>query len=207
MTSVVYCTRHRSHRRSNYDSKGVTALPKPGQALAMARDFALVVVAGALFAGCSGIEAQATAPNWAAPTALPATTPNKESSPPSRIVLASWYGPGFAGSRTASGEVYDPSGLTAASRELPLGSHAQVTNLHNGRTVNVRINDCGPYVRGRGLDLSRGAARELGMTRAGVVSVRVTRIAQPVRGQRCIATHSKHRRRRRPTKRSATDVA
>lgn len=209
MTPVVYCTRHRAHHRSNYDLKSVTAHPKSWQVLAVVRVIALVFVAGTLLAGCSRIAAQATAPERAAPMPLPATiaVPSTESSPPSRILLASWYGPGFAGSKTASGEVYDPNGLTAASRELRLGSHVQVTNLVNGRTVNVRINDCGPYVRGRRLDLSMGAARELGLTRAGVVPVRVNHIAQPVRGRRCVAMRPKHRRRRRPPKRSPADVA
>ena len=75
--------------------------------------------------------------------------------------VASWYGAGFAGKKTASSEVFNPEKLTAASRDLPLGSHVLVTNLNNGRSVRVKINDCGPYVDGRDIDLSRKAARRL----------------------------------------------
>jgi rare lipoprotein A len=84
---------------------------------------------------------------------------------------ASWYGPGFAGRSTASGVRFDPKGLTAAHRNLPFGTPVRVTNLHNGRTVVVTINDRGPYVKGRVLDVSLGAARALGMLRRGVASV------------------------------------
>lgn len=76
---------------------------------------------------------------------------------------ASWYGPGFAGRRTASGDVFDPSALTAAHLTLPFGTRVRVTNLANGRSVVVRINDRGPYVAGREIDLSRAAARRLGI--------------------------------------------
>jgi rare lipoprotein A len=84
---------------------------------------------------------------------------------------ASWYGPGFAGRSTASGDRFDPKGLTAAHRNLPFGTPVRVTNLHNGRSVVVTINDRGPYVKGRVLDVSLGAARALGMLRRGVASV------------------------------------
>jgi rare lipoprotein A len=97
-------------------------------------------------------------------------------SPPTRIVKASWYGSEFAGRRTASGEAYDPNSLTAASKTLPLGSVVRVTNPENGRSVRVRINDHGPYVRGRGLDLSHRAAQRLGITGKGVARVKVVKI-------------------------------
>ena len=97
-----------------------------------------------------------------------------QSFPPSRVVKASWYGDGFSGRRTASGERFDPNRLTAASKTLPIGSMVHVTNLENGRSVTVRINDRGPYVRGRSLDLSRGAARQIGLTHKGVGRVQVT---------------------------------
>ena len=87
--------------------------------------------------------------------------------------LASWYGPGFYGRRTASGAVYTGAALTAAHRSLPFGTLVQVTNLANGRTVVVVIDDRGPFVRGRVIDLSAAAARRLGMIRAGVVPVRL----------------------------------
>src|SRR5829696_7827498 len=87
--------------------------------------------------------------------------------------LASWYGPGFYGRRTASGAVYTGAALTAAHRSLPFGTLVQVTNLANGRTVVVLIDDRGPFVRGRVIDLSAAAARRLGMVRDGVVPVRI----------------------------------
>jgi rare lipoprotein A len=92
------------------------------------------------------------------------------------VTLASWYGLGFNGRNTSTGETFDSHRLTAASRALPLGSYARVTNLDNGQTVVVRVNDRGPYVRGRGIDLSQGAAARLGFRREGVARVRVTRL-------------------------------
>ena len=89
--------------------------------------------------------------------------------------LASWYGgkDGFEGKPTASGEIYDSSLLTAAHRELPLGTVVDVTNLANGKSVRVRINDRGPFVHGRIIDLSRAAAKEIGLLGPGVGEVRV----------------------------------
>jgi rare lipoprotein A len=86
---------------------------------------------------------------------------------------ASWYGPGFHGKKTASGEIYDQTKLTAAHKTLPLGSKARVTNLENGSTVEVQINDRGPFIEGRIIDLSRAAAWALGFVEAGIVPVRV----------------------------------
>jgi rare lipoprotein A len=90
--------------------------------------------------------------------------------------VASWYGgrDGFEGKPTASGEIYDSSLLTAAHRELPLGTVVDVTNLDNERTVRVRINDRGPFVFGRVIDLSRAAAGKIGLIGPGTGSVRVT---------------------------------
>jgi rare lipoprotein A len=81
-----------------------------------------------------------------------------------------------AGRPTASGEAYDPNELTAASKTLPLGSTVEVTNPSNGRSVRVRINDRGPYVKGRSLDLSKRAAEEIGLTEKGVGRVKIRRI-------------------------------
>ena len=92
----------------------------------------------------------------------------------SRTEVASWYGPGFAGRRTSNGETYNPEGLTAASKTLPLGSHVRVMNPDTGKSVVVRINDRGPFVRGRSLDLSHGAAQRIGLTGKGVGRVQVT---------------------------------
>ena len=91
--------------------------------------------------------------------------------------LASWYGPGFHGKRTANGEVYDMYALTAAHKELPFGTVVEVKNHENGRTVRVRINDRGPFVRGRIIDLSRSAAEEIDLVRAGVAKVTVKVVA------------------------------
>lgn len=84
---------------------------------------------------------------------------------------ASWYGPGFAGNRTANGETYDPSQLTAAHRSLPFNTRVRVTNQRNGRSVVVRVNDRGPFVGGRVIDLSAAAADVIGMRGSGVAPV------------------------------------
>ena len=84
---------------------------------------------------------------------------------------ASWYGRPHHGRRTSSGEIYDMNKLTAAHRTLPLGTRLLVTNRDNGRTVEVRINDRGPFRRGRILDLSYAAARQLGAIGEGVIPV------------------------------------
>ena len=88
--------------------------------------------------------------------------------------LASWYGREFHGRSTASGEIFDMHAMTAAHRELALGTVVDVKNLDNGRSVRVRINDRGPFVRGRILDLSYGAAQALGMVEAGLARVEIT---------------------------------
>lgn len=86
---------------------------------------------------------------------------------------ASYYGPGFHGRPTVTGEIFNQDQLTAASTELPLGTSATVKNLENGRSVEVRVNDRGPYANGRVIDLSTAAARRLGMVRDGVAAVRI----------------------------------
>ena len=90
---------------------------------------------------------------------------------------ASYYGARHHGRKTASGERFDQHALTAAHRSLPFGSRVRVTNLRNDRSVVVRINDRGPYARGRIIDLSKRAAEQLDMLRAGVVPVRVQQLA------------------------------
>jgi rare lipoprotein A len=87
--------------------------------------------------------------------------------------LASWYGPGFHGNLSASGEVYNQHAMTAAHPSLPFGTQVRVTNLDNGRSVIVRINDRGPYYGGRIIDLSTAAAQVIGMVHTGVARVRV----------------------------------
>lgn len=86
---------------------------------------------------------------------------------------ASWYGPGFHGNHTANGEVYNQYALTAAHKTLPFGTRVKVTNLYNGRSVVVRINDRGPFTPGRIIDLSQGAAQVIGVTGSGVAPVRM----------------------------------
>ena len=87
--------------------------------------------------------------------------------------IASWYGEEFHGNPTASGEIYDMYELTAAHRTLPLGTPVMVTNLENHRSVGVRINDRGPFVKGRIIDLSYGAARAIGIVEKGTARVEV----------------------------------
>jgi rare lipoprotein A len=114
-----------------------------------------------------------------APAARPAPPPAE---PPSwnEEGLASWYGggDGFDGKPTASGEIFDASKLTAAHRELPLGSIVDVTSLDTNRTVRVRINDRGPFVHGRIIDLSQAAAREIAMIGAGTAHVRLVLVTE-----------------------------
>ncbi len=105
--------------------------------------------------------------------------------PPTRIGstetgIASWYGVPYHGRRSASGEIYDMEKLTAAHRALPFETWVEVTNLSNGKQVDVRITDRGPFVRGRIIDLSMAAARELDMVRAGTARVRLKVIVAPV---------------------------
>jgi rare lipoprotein A len=89
-------------------------------------------------------------------------------------VTATWYGKELAGNRTASGERFNPNGLTAAHRSLPFGTCLRVSNPKTGRSVAVRVNDRGPFTKGVSLDLSHGAARAIGM-----------RVTQPVIVDRC----------------------
>ena len=95
-------------------------------------------------------------------------------------VTATWYGPGYDGRRTASGERFDPNRLTAASKTLPLGSLVRVTNLENGRSVDVQVNDRGPRARGHGLDLSPAAAQKIGLSDQGVARVKITPVSTPL---------------------------
>lgn len=87
--------------------------------------------------------------------------------------VASWYGPGFYGNRTANGEIYQPGTFTIAHRSLPFGTRVRVTNLNNGRSAIARVNDRGPYVGGRIVDLGQGIASHLGVTSSGLADVRL----------------------------------
>ncbi|MBG0789825.1 MAG: septal ring lytic transglycosylase RlpA family protein [Desulfovibrionaceae bacterium] len=97
------------------------------------------------------------------------------------VGMASWYGSDFHGKKTASGHVYDMYGLSAAHKTLPLGTRVRVTNLANDRSVVLLVNDRGPFVHGRVLDLSYGAAKRLGTVEQGVARVRITAVSsQPL---------------------------
>ena len=85
--------------------------------------------------------------------------------------IASWYGPGFDGNYTANGEIYDMEGISAAHKTLPFGTVVRVVEFETGRSIVVRINDRGPFVEGRIIDLSKGAARELGIIDKGITQV------------------------------------
>ena len=115
---------------------------------------------------------------------IPHSPETQEASPPSSVPtpapstiigtgLASWYGAKHHGKRTASGEIFDQNKFTAAHRTLPWGSIVKVTSLENGKAVEVRINDRGPFTKGRVIDLSRAAAKVLGMVKSGVSLVRM----------------------------------
>lgn len=93
--------------------------------------------------------------------------------------IASWYGEDFHGRLTASGEVYDMYAMTAAHKTLPLGTVVKVHNLENGKTVEVKVNDRGPYVKGRIIDLSRTAGRALEIRGAGTAKVKLEIVRWP----------------------------
>ncbi|WP_411869363.1 septal ring lytic transglycosylase RlpA family protein [Vulcanococcus limneticus] len=107
------------------------------------------------------------------PTLPIATPPARPSARPIGAGMASWYGPGFYGNRTANGEVFRPGTLTAAHRTLPFGTKVRVTNLWNGRSTVVRINDRGPFHGSRVIDLAHGAASQLGVVASGVAKVKL----------------------------------
>ena len=97
----------------------------------------------------------------------------------SEIGLASWYGPPYTGAKAADGSIYNQNAMTAAHRELPMGSIVRVTNLTNNQSVYVRITDRGPFVDGRIIDLSLAAAKAVDVYRPGIARVRVEAYAPP----------------------------
>lgn len=123
------------------------------------RNLVLALLIGVI--GLAGLAGCATAPGKAPASARV------------EVGMASYYADRFHGRTTASGERYDRQALTAAHRRLPFGTRVKVTRLDDGRMVIVRINDRGPFVRGRVIDLSYAAAKKLDMLRRGVVKVRV----------------------------------
>lgn len=129
--------------------------------------FLIAAAAGAMaLTGCGGKKAKA-----AKPPRLGSTETG----------IASWYGHPYHGRRAANGEIYDMEKLTAAHRTLPFETWVRVRNLSNDRTIDVRIQDRGPFVGGRIIDLSKAAAREIEMLGPGVTKVRLTIISAPPR--------------------------
>ena len=129
--------------------------------------FALLAFTVLLVSGCGHRAARVNTP--LAPARLGTTETG----------VASWYGVPYHGRRAASGEIYDMEQLTAAHRRLPFQTWVEVTNLSNGKQVDVRINDRGPFAKGRILDLSQAAARDIDMLRAGTARVRLKVIPPP----------------------------
>jgi rare lipoprotein A len=146
--------------------------------------YIIAALAGPMLYGCAPFE---PAPASAQPTPVPtaSTTPASSSSSGVRISAQergriSMYGHQFSGKTTASGEAFDPTALTMAHRTLPFGTRVRVTNLENQRSVEVVVNDRGPFVSGRIADLSEAAARRLGMISDGVVEALLD-VLQPAR--------------------------
>lgn len=124
-----------------------------------------------LLQGCTLVGGPSRPPPSPAPGAAPSAW--------TETGVASWYGEPFHGRTTASGEVYDMNRLTCAHRTLPFGTRLHVRNLENGRTVVVRVNDRGPFVNDRIVDLSRRAAQELELIGPGTARVRITVVGAP----------------------------
>src|SRR5579872_3389603 len=143
-------------------AKGMRVLRRPIHA-----GFVLFPLAAMFLSACGHHAARVNAP--LAPAKIGSTETG----------VASWYGVPYDGRRAASGEVYDMRQLTAAHRRLPFQTWVEVTNLSNGKQVDVRINDRGPFVKGRILDLSQAAARDIDMLRAGTARVRLKVIPAP----------------------------
>jgi rare lipoprotein A len=136
--------------------------------------FGLVLLSTVGLLACTAAHTSNPAPPTELATARPGGSAESSCVPSfSQFGLASWYGEAFHLRQTASGEPFDMYDLTAAHRSLPLNTVVRVTNLQNGRSVLVRINDRGPYVRGRAIDLSRYAAKQLGMKNTGLAPVRI----------------------------------
>lgn len=143
--------------------------------------------------GCARVRPASTPSR--APVKIPAKVPGQ--SPPYKVMgqwyhplphssgfsqkgLASWYGKKFHGRKTSSGEIYDMYGVSAAHKTLPLGTYVRVRNLKNHAQIDVRINDRGPFVRGRIIDLSYGAAKKLGIVGPGTAPVEIVALGLPM---------------------------
>src|SRR5215471_1842983 len=136
------------------------------------------LLVASLLSSCTGIHGPISVPSAEGPQP---DTAEGEPLPASRVQvgMASWYGRGFHGRPTASGEIYDMYQPTAAHLTAPLGTYALVTNLENGQSIRVRINDRGPYIRPRILNLSYEAARQIDLVRPGSGRVQIDFLAEP----------------------------
>ena len=126
-----------------------------------------------LVPGCSPLNAPKEIPLSPAVPPAKVEAAKPEGRKVEQVGNASWYGPAQDGKETASGEPFDSNELTAASPTLPMGTKAVVTNLETGKSVTVKINDRGPYAKGRKIDLSRAAAQQIGMGKKGVAKVKI----------------------------------
>jgi hypothetical protein len=133
-----------------------------------------------MIGGCTSSAVTYVPPPTPAPVVYTPPPPPPAPPKPSDTIIAdaSWYGPGFDGHKTATGERFSSHKMTAAAKGLPLGSRVVVTNLNNGRSASVRINDCGPYWRKRKLDVSKSAANKLGLIHDGTAKVRIKIVHQ-----------------------------
>ncbi|HET9869769.1 MAG TPA: septal ring lytic transglycosylase RlpA family protein [bacterium] len=147
-----------------------------------------MLLAAGLFSGCAAIRQSMDRGNLfgeapgsfnAAPGAVPAGAPLDDAWKSQMEGVASWYGPEFNGRLTASGEVYDMYAYTAAHRTLPLGTVVRVTDEENGKTVEVRVNDRGPFKKDRIIDLSKSACQALDMMGNGTARVKLDVIRWP----------------------------
>lgn len=147
--------------------------------------FAVCVTLALLFLGCAAPkERPASIPGHPKPYKIGEQwyQPLKESRGFSQRGIASWYGKDFHGRKTANGETYDMNSLTAAHKTLPLGTYVRVYNLQNNKTIDVRINDRGPFVRGRIIDLSREAAHRIGIIGPGTGPVKIVALGSAKEG-------------------------
>jgi len=159
------------------------AIRRPG--LALARSFAGLARMVAMFAYFACVQTVETGPPPRAPSAVIETPYEAPPAPPRAEVedgYATWYGAAFAGRKTASGERFQPMGLTAAHRTLPFGTWVEVKRVDTGASVRVRITDRGPFgapSQNRIIDLSRGAAEKIGLVKSGVTRVELRTVEGP----------------------------
>jgi rare lipoprotein A len=145
----------------------------------LAQGMALAFLIATLGAAQGPNNSEATPATGSLATTKPKVQKQPDKLQPYQVGTASWYGEYFVGKPTASGEPYDMYGMTAASLTIPLGTYVKVTNLRNGRAIVVRVNDRGPVVPGRIIDLSYGAAAALGYDKRGLQRVRLDLVKRP----------------------------